>query len=62
MSSNSIGPQGAKHLLDGLKGNSSLTELDISNPKGLSAGDIRAEGAKYIAELLSHNHTIVKIK
>jgi hypothetical protein len=62
LASNSIGPQGAKHLSEGLMNNTSVTDLNISNAAGSSFGDIKAEGAKFIADMLMHNKTLVKIK
>ena len=42
--------------------NTSVTDLDISNANGSSSGNIKAEGAKFIADMLMHNKTLVKIK
>ena len=42
--------------------NTSITELDISNEHGATSGDMKAEGAKFIADMLASNHTIVKLK
>ena len=64
LANNNIGPQGAKHLSEGLMKNTSITELDISNryQSEASSGKIKAEGAKFIADMLASNHTIVKLK
>ena len=62
LADNNIGPQGAKHLSEGLMKNTSITELDISNTGQAPSGDIKAEGAKFIADMLASNHTIVKLK
>ena len=58
---NDLGPLGAKHLSDGLKVNNSITELDISNKGGEASGDIKAEGAKYIAEMLGINASLTQV-
>ena len=58
---NNLGPEGARHLSEGLKINKSITELDISNANGSSSGDIRAEGAKYIADMLLFNASLTQV-
>jgi hypothetical protein len=47
-----IGPEGAKHVAEGLKGNRTLKTLD------LSSCFIRNDGAEYIAEALKVNQTL----
>ena len=59
---NSLGPAGAQHLSEALKVNKSVTELDISNGGGSSSGDIKSEGAKYIADMLSVNGELTSVR
>ena len=44
-----------------LKHNKTLKELDISNRNGSSSGDIKAEGAKHVAEMLKVNAVLKKL-
>ena len=50
-SNNKIGPEGAKHLSEALKTNSTLQTLDLYN-------NIRPEGAKHLSEALKTNSTL----
>ena len=58
---NNLGPQGAQHLSEALKINKSITKLDMSNGGGSSSGDIKAEGAKYIADMLCVNASLTSV-
>ena len=50
---NNLGPQGAQHLSEALKINTSVTELDIGNGDGTTG--IGSEGVKCIADMLGIN-------
>eukprot|EP00326_Haptolina_ericina_P025871 CAMPEP_0181197378 /NCGR_PEP_ID=MMETSP1096-20121128/16006_1 /TAXON_ID=156174 ORGANISM="Chrysochromulina ericina, Strain CCMP281" /NCGR_SAMPLE_ID=MMETSP1096 /ASSEMBLY_ACC=CAM_ASM_000453 /LENGTH=123 /DNA_ID=CAMNT_0023287279 /DNA_START=33 /DNA_END=401 /DNA_ORIENTATION=+ len=58
---NNLGPSGAQAIAEGIKATKSLKKLDISNRKGSSSGDIKSEGAKYIAEAIAVNASLTSI-
>ena len=58
---NNLGPSGAQAIAEGIKATKSLKKLDISNRNGSSSGDIKSEGAKYIAEAIANNASLTEV-
>ncbi len=61
ISNNRMGDDGVKPICEALKQNSSLKVLDL-NASNTRGGEIGPQGAKYLADMLSVNGGLTKIR